>query len=103
MVSAQIAACESGDGRTLHEAAVGFHKVLIQYCTNPIIRDCTMKTQNQINMCTFAYMAAKENRQESIAAHSAVSEALRAGDIEKAKALMEAHNRFAGTEYFKKI
>lgn len=103
VVSAQITACERGDERPLHEASVGFHKVLIQYCSNPIIRDYTMKTQNRINMCTFAYMAAKENRQESIAAHSAVSEALRAGDIEKARALMEAHNRFAGTEYFKEI
>lgn len=101
MVSAQIAAADCGDDQRFHEAAVGFHKIIIEYCTNPIIRDYTMKTQNQINMCTFAYMATKENRKESIDAHGAIKDFVISGDIEKAKALMKLHNKFAGTVYFK--
>lgn len=101
MVAVQIAAAEGGDDRRFHEASVGFHKIIIDYCTNPIIRDYAMKTQNQINMCTFAYMATKENRQESIDAHASIKDAVAAGDIPKAKKLMEAHNKFAGTVYFK--
>lgn len=100
ILSAQIAADRSGDDRSFHEASMGFHKALIEYCTNPVIRDYTMKTQIQINMCTFAYMAAKENRQESILAHSAIRDAVQDGDIRKAKKLMEAHNTFASTVYF---
>ena len=101
LVSRQIAADRSGDDRGFHEASMGFHKALIQRCTNPIIGDYAMKTQIRINMCTFAYMAEKENRAESIAAHSAIRDAMEEGDIRKARKLMEAHNTFAGSVYFK--
>ncbi|MGN0658682.1 MAG: GntR family transcriptional regulator [Emergencia sp.] len=101
MLSAQIAADQSGEDSRFHAAAVGFHKVIIEYCSNPIIRDYTLKTQNQINMCTFSYMTTMENRKESISAHTNIKNALQEGNIEQAKELMESHNRFAGTVYFR--
>lgn len=100
VMTMQLTASECGDDRRFHEASVGFHKVLIEHCTNPIIRDYAMKTQNQINMCNFAYMATKENHQQSLKAHSEVNEAVQNGELKKARKLMERHNKFEGTIFF---
>ena len=89
LIDAQIDADRTGEDARYHAASVGFHKTIIEHCANPIIRDYTMKTQNQINLCTFSYMATLKNRRESITAHSKIKNALAAGDIEEAKRLME--------------
>jgi len=102
MVSIQEEAFEQNEEQRSHEASVGFHKVLISYCTNPIIRDYTMKTQNQINMCTFSYLSERDKQKMSIEEHKNIMNALQAGDIPAAKVLMEQHNRAAKSIYFHK-
>lgn len=99
IVDEQSRAYEAQDDNGFHEASVGFHKVMIDYCTNQTIRECTKKTQNQINMCTFAYLAVIENRKLSIQAHTAIKNALKTRDIDKAQELMKEHNRFSEIGY----
>lgn len=100
VILGQIRSSESGDDLLFHKKSVEFHKVIIEYCTNPIIKDYTMKTQNQINMCTFSYLATKDNHKGSISDHTGIKDAIAEGNIQKAKVLMEAHNKFAGTAFF---
>lgn len=101
IIREQQAAYDRDDEKASHQASVRFHQTMIRYCTNRTIGECARKTQNQINMCTFAYQAVSENRRQSIAEHKAITQALREGDIPKAKELMEHHNRFSGIEYMK--
>lgn len=100
MVKKQKEALECGEEQKGHEASVGFHKLMIESCCNPIIRDYTMKTQNQINMCTFSYLTNRHHQALSIDEHEHILEALKLGDIEQAKSLMELHNRLAKRIYF---
>lgn len=102
VIEDQSRAYETQDDNSFHEASVQFHKIMIDYCTNHTIRECAKKTQNQINMCTFAYLATTENRKLSIQAHTEIKDALKSGEIEKAKALMEEHNKFSEIGYMKK-
>lgn len=102
VVTDQFRAYEAQDDNRFHEASVKFHKVMIAYCTNHTIRECAKKTQNQINMCTFAYLAATKNRKLSIQAHKEIKDALKQGDIQQAKRLMEEHNKFSEIGYMKK-
>lgn len=102
MIAEQKAACEADDELGVHKASDRFHQVMIAYCTNRTIRECAAKTQNQLNMCPFAYEAVTENRSQSIAEHTAILEALKRGDIAKAKTLMRSHNQFVGTAYRKR-
>ncbi len=101
MIAEQQAALDEENEYGTHKGSDRFHQTMIDYCTNQIIRECAAKTQNQINMCTFAYHAVSEHRRQSIADHREIVAALKEGDISKAKSLMHAHNEFSGTLYMK--
>ncbi|MEY8367602.1 GntR family transcriptional regulator [Anaerovoracaceae bacterium 42-11] len=102
IIAEQKAAYEADDEQGSHKASDCFHQTMIEYCTNRTIRECAAKTQNQINMCTFAYQAVSENRRQSIIDHTEILQALKQGDIDKTKRLMNAHNKFSGTTYMKR-
>ena len=101
MIGEQQAAMEEEDEYGAHKASERFHQTMIEYCTNKTIRECAAKTQNRINMCTFAYQTVGAQRKQSIRDHSEILEALKTGDIARAKSLMHAHNEFSGTAYMK--
>lgn len=102
IIAEQKVAYEADDEQGSHKASDCFHQTMIEYCTNRTIRECAAKTQNQINMCTFAYQAVSENRRQSIIDHTEILQALKQGDIDKTKRLMNAHNKFSGTTYMKR-
>ncbi len=102
IIAEQKAAYETDDEQGSHKASDCFHQTMIEYCTNRTIRECAAKTQNQINMCTFAYQAVSENRKQSINDHTEILIALKKGNIAKAKILMNEHNKFSGTTYMKR-
>lgn len=102
IIAEQKTAYEADDEQGSHKASDCFHQTMIEYCTNRTIRECAAKTQNQINMCTFAYQAVSENRRQSIIDHTEILHALKKGDIDQAKLLMHAHNKFSGTTYMKR-
>lgn len=99
IIAHQQEAFEKEDDNRFHQASVGFHKVMIEYCANQTIKECAKKTQNQINMCTFAYLATSKNKRLSIDMHREIKDLLKEREIEKAKTLMKEHNRFSEIEY----
>jgi len=80
------------DADTFHKASVGFHLIMIDACTNSVIREFARTTQNKINMSTLSFQATEANRQDSIDGHTAILKALKAGNLDEAKEQMTKHN-----------
>jgi DNA-binding GntR family transcriptional regulator len=79
-----------------------FHKVLINHCENQKLKQLTMLTQIQIEMCVLYYLKDDFNRKKSLEDHERLLRFFEAGDTENLISGMKAHN-LSALEYFEKM
>lgn len=95
----QETALKTGHVGRFHTCSVAFHRLLIEFCPNRILRELALQSQYKLNLCALFHQSQTLAREASLTEHREILAALRERDFDRAARLMQVHNRQALAHY----